>query len=37
MKYFETNRLDPFAYYCVIAGTLTFAYFLLQFLGVIPA
>lgn len=37
MKYFETNRLDPFAYYCVIAGTLTFAFFLLQFLGVIPA
>lgn len=37
MKYFETNRLDPFAYYCVIAGTLTFAFFLLQFPGVIPA
>jgi len=35
MKYFETNRLDPFAFYCVIAGTLAFLYFLLQFLGVI--
>ncbi|HEY7849686.1 MAG TPA: undecaprenyl-diphosphate phosphatase [Ktedonobacterales bacterium] len=36
MKYFESNRLDPFAYYCVIAGTLAFAYFLLQFLHIIP-
>lgn len=36
MKYFESNRLDPFAYYCVIAGTLAFLYFLLQFLGIIP-
>ncbi len=36
MRYFETNRLDPFAYYCVIAGTLTFAYFALQFFHVIP-
>ena len=36
MKYFETNRLDPFAYYCVAAGTLAFIYFLLQFLHVIP-
>ena len=37
MKYFETNRLAPFAYYCVAAGTLAFLYFLLQFLGIIPA
>jgi undecaprenyl-diphosphatase len=37
MKYFEANRLDPFAYYCVAAGTLAFLYFLLQFLGIIPA
>ncbi|HEU5343754.1 MAG TPA: undecaprenyl-diphosphate phosphatase [Ktedonobacterales bacterium] len=37
MKYFETNRLDPFAYYCVAAGALAFLYFLLQFLGIIPA
>ncbi len=36
MKYFETNRLDPFAYYCVIAGTLAFLYFLLQYLHIIP-
>ncbi|HZC05247.1 MAG TPA: undecaprenyl-diphosphate phosphatase [Ktedonobacterales bacterium] len=36
MKYFETSRLDPFAYYCVIAGTLAFLYFVLQFLRVIP-
>jgi len=34
MRYFESNRLDPFAYYCVIAGTLAFIYFLLQFLGI---
>lgn len=36
MKYFETNRLNPFAFYCVIAGTLAFVYFLLQFLRIIP-
>jgi undecaprenyl-diphosphatase len=36
MKYFETNRLDPFAFYCVIAGTLAFLYFLLRFLQIIP-
>ena len=36
MKYFESNRLDPFAYYCVIAGTLAFLYFLLQYLHIIP-
>ncbi len=27
MKYFETNRLDPFAYYCIGAGLLGFIYF----------
>ena len=37
MKYFETNRLDPFAYYCVAAGSLAFLYFLLQFLNIIPS
>jgi undecaprenyl-diphosphatase len=26
VKYFETNRLTPFAIYCVIAGTLSFTY-----------
>ncbi|HEX9036334.1 MAG TPA: undecaprenyl-diphosphate phosphatase [Ktedonobacterales bacterium] len=36
MRYFETNRLDPFAYYCVIAGTLAFAYFALKAFNVIP-
>lgn len=36
MKYFETNRLDPFAYYCVAAGLLAYGYFALQFLHVIP-
>jgi undecaprenyl-diphosphatase len=36
MKYFETNRLDPFAYYCAIAGTLAYSYFALQYLHVIP-
>lgn len=30
-KYFESNRLDPFAYYCVIAGTLAFLYFAFQY------
>ena len=37
MKYFETNRLDPFAYYCVVAGTLGFLYFALVTFKVIPA
>ena len=36
MKYFETNRLDPFAYYCVIAGVLAYGYFVLQFLHIVP-
>lgn len=36
MKYFETNRLDPFAYYCIAAGLLAYGYFALQFLHVIP-
>jgi undecaprenyl-diphosphatase len=36
MKYFESNRLDPFAYYCVGAGSLAFLYFLLQFLNIVP-
>lgn len=36
MKYFETNRLDPFAIYCVIAGALAYSYFLLQYLHVMP-
>lgn len=36
MRYFETNRLDPFAYYCLAAGLLAFVYFMLQFFHVIP-
>lgn len=36
MRYFETNRLDPFAYYCMIAGLLAFAYFALQSFGIVP-
>lgn len=36
MRYFETNRLDPFAYYCIIVGVLTFSYFALQSFGIIP-
>lgn len=35
MRYFETNRLDPFAYYCVAAGALSFGFFLLQYMGII--
>ena len=30
MRYFETQRLDPFAYYCLAAGALAFVYFALQ-------
>jgi undecaprenyl-diphosphatase len=36
MRYFETNRLDPFAFYCVIVGALTFAYFALKAYNVVP-
>lgn len=36
MRFFQTNRLDPFAYYCVGAGLLSFAYFLLKFLHILP-
>jgi undecaprenyl-diphosphatase len=36
MRYFETNRLDPFAYYCVIAGLLAFAYFGMKAFNIIP-
>ncbi|MDE3228682.1 MAG: undecaprenyl-diphosphate phosphatase [Chloroflexota bacterium] len=36
MRYFETNRLDPFAYYCVAAGLLAYGYFALQYLHIIP-
>ncbi len=36
MRYFETNRLDPFAYYCIAVGLIAFVYFALTTLGVIP-
>ncbi len=35
MRYFETRRLDPFAYYCVGAGLLAFIFFFLQYIHVI--
>lgn len=36
MRYFETRRLDPFAYYCVAVGLLSGAYFVLQRAGIVP-
>ncbi len=36
MRYFETNRLTPFAYYCLTVGVLGFGYFLLQYLHILP-
>jgi undecaprenyl-diphosphatase len=33
MKYFETGRLDPFAYYCWAAGLITLVLFLTVFQG----
>ena len=36
MRYFRTNRLNPFAWYCVGAGVLSFAYFAAQALRVLP-
>jgi undecaprenyl-diphosphatase len=36
MRYFATQRLDPFAYYCLIAGLLAFGYFLAQYLRLVP-
>jgi undecaprenyl-diphosphatase len=30
MRYFVTRRLDPFAWYCVVAGLLAFGYFALH-------
>lgn len=36
MRFFQTNRLDPFAYYCVGAGLLAFVYFLLKSLHILP-
>lgn len=36
MRYFETQRLNPFAYYCIAVGILSGAYFLLQRGGIFP-
>jgi undecaprenyl-diphosphatase len=36
MRYFETKSLDPFAYYCVVAGLLAFLYFAGKTLNLIP-
>jgi len=36
MRYFETQRLTPFAFYCVGAGLISGAYFLLQRGGILP-
>lgn len=36
MRYFETNRLDPFAWYCLAAGILAFAYFAAKDLHLLP-
>jgi undecaprenyl-diphosphatase len=36
MRYFQTNSLEPFAYYCVIAGLLAFLYFAAKTLNLIP-
>ncbi len=36
MRYFETQRLDPFAYYCLGVGALAFIYFALRTFHVLP-
>ena len=36
MRYFETKSLDPFAYYCLVAGLLAFLYFAAKTLNLIP-
>lgn len=36
MRYFQTNRLNPFAWYCIVAGCLAFVYFAAQSFGVLP-
>ncbi len=36
MRYFATRSLNPFAYYCLVVGALSGAYFLLQRAGRIP-
>lgn len=36
MRYFETKSLDPFAYYCIVAGLLAFLFFAAKTLNLIP-
>jgi undecaprenyl pyrophosphate phosphatase UppP len=36
MRYFENNRLTPFARYCEIAGVLTFGYFAARTFHLLP-
>ena len=36
MRYFETNRLDPFAWYCIGAGVLAGVYLLAKSAGLVP-
>jgi len=36
MRYFEARSLEPFAYYCVVAGLLAFAYFAVKALHGLP-
>lgn len=36
MKYFESNTLKPFAYYCVVLGFIGFTYFTLQSFQILP-
>jgi undecaprenyl-diphosphatase len=36
MRYFQTNRLNPFAWYCIVAGCPAFVYFAAQSFGVLP-
>jgi undecaprenyl-diphosphatase len=30
MRYFETGRLDPFGYYCIVAGLASLVYLMVQ-------
>jgi undecaprenyl-diphosphatase len=36
MRYFETNRLNPFAWYCIVAGTLAFGYLMARTFRILP-
>lgn len=34
MRYFTTNQLNPFAWYCIVVGLVTFGYVLVHDLGI---